>query len=323
MLPAPTRPDSVGRMDAAVLTELGAPSFGSFDEPTAGDGQVVVDVAVAGLNPVDLTMCAGRFPRFTPELPSVPGREGIGSVDGRRVYFNSTPPFGSMAEKALAQEDNLLDVPDGVDDGTAVALGIAGLAAWLPLSWRAKVQPGETVLVMGATGVLGSIAVQAAKLLGAGRVVAAGRDRDGLERAARLGADATVDLTATEDPTAAYLEAAGGEGPDVILDPVWGEPGAAAMRSLAPFGRHVQIGNSADPELTLVAPPFRNNMSQVMGYTNFRVPRSAQVEAYATITAHAAAGRIEVDSERIPLADVGLAWERQAAFAHRKLVLVP
>ena len=84
------------------------------------------------------------------------------------MYFNSTPPFGSMAEKALAQEENLYDVPDGVDDGTAVALGIAGLAAWLPLSWRAKVQPGETVLVMGATGVLGSIAVQAREAAGRG-----------------------------------------------------------------------------------------------------------------------------------------------------------
>ena len=310
-------------MDAAVLTELGTPSFGSFGEPTAGEGQVVVDVAVAGLNPVDLTMCAGRFPGFTPELPSVAGREGVGTVDGRRVYFNSTFPYGSMAERALAQEENLFDVPDGVDDGLAVALGIAGLAAWLPLAWRAKVQEGETVLVMGATGVLGSIAVQAAKILGAGRVVAAGRDADGLERAARLGADATVDLTATADPTAAYVEAAGGEGPDVILDPVWGEPGAAAMRSLAPFGRHVQIGNSADPELTVVAPPFRNNMSQIMGYTNFRVPRADQVEAYAALTAHAAAGRIQVDVERLALADVEQAWARQAAFAHRKLVLVP
>ncbi len=310
-------------MDAAVLTELGTPSFGSFDEPTAGGGQVVVDVAIAGLNPVDLTMAAGRYPGHTPEFPSVPGREGIGSVDGRRVYFTTTRPFGSMAPRALAERNDLFEVPDAVDDGTAVALGIAGLAAWLPLAWRAKVQQGETVLVMGATGVLGSIAVQGAKLLGAGRVVGAGRDAEGLERAARLGADATVDLTRTDDPTAAYLEACGGEGPDVILDPVWGEPGAAAMRALAPFGRHVQIGNSADPELTLVAPEFRNNMSQVMGYTNFRVPHEDQAEAYATMTAHAAAGRLEVDVERIPLADVEQAWALQAGFPHRKLVLVP
>ena len=310
-------------MDAAVLTELGTPTFGSHEEPTAGDGQVVVDVALAGLNPVDLTIAAGRFPGAPPDFPSVPGREGVGTVDGRRVYFSAIQPFGSMAPRALADEERLFDVPDDVDDGTAVALGIAGLAAWLPLTWRAKMQEGEAVLVMGATGVLGTIGVQAAKLLGAGRVVAAGRDTAGLERAARLGADATVDLTATDDPTAAYLEAAGGEGFDVILDPVWGPPGAAAMRSLAPFGRHVQIGNSADPELTLVAPAFRNNMSLVMGYTSNRVPRADQAEAYAAMAAHAAAGRIQVDVERIPLRDVAQAWERQAAFAHRKLVLVP
>jgi NADPH2:quinone reductase len=310
-------------MDAAVLNELGTPTFGTYDEPAPGQGQVVVDVALAGLNPVDLTMAAGRFPGFTPDFPSVPGREGIGHVDGRRVYFTATRPFGSMAQRALAEEASLFEVPDGLDEGTAVALGIAGLAAWLPLAWRAKLQEGETVLVMGATGVLGSIAVQAAKLLGAGRVVAAGRNAEGLERAARLGADATVDLTATDDPTTAYAEAAGGEGPDVILDPVWGEPGAAAMRSLAPFGRHVQIGNSADPDLTVHAPPFRNNMSQVMGYTNFRVPRADQAEAYAAMCKHAAAGQIVVETERIPLSEVANAWERQAAFAHRKLLLEP
>jgi NADPH:quinone reductase-like Zn-dependent oxidoreductase len=207
-------------MDAAVLTELGTPGIGTYDEPSALDGQVVVDVAVAGLNPVDLTMAAGRFPGFTPEFPSVPGREGVGTVDGRRVYFTATQPFGSMAPRALAEESNLFDVPDALDDGTAVALGIAGLAAWLPLAWRAQVQEGEAVLIMGATGVLGSIAVQAAKLLGAGRVVAAGRNAEGLERAARLGADAVVDLTETSDPTAAYIEAPDGRGPAFILDPV-------------------------------------------------------------------------------------------------------
>ena len=311
-------------MDAAVLTELGTPSFGSFDEPTAGDGQVVVDVAVAGLNPVDLTMCAGRFPGV--HAPDAERRRARGRGQRGRaagvLQLDAAVRLDGRARR-WPRRRTCSTCPTALDDGTAVALGIAGLAAWLPLAWRAKVQEGETVLVMGATGVLGSIAVQAAKLLGAGRVVGAGRDADGLERAIRLGADATVDLTATDDPTAAYLEACGGEGPDVILDPVWGEPGAAAMRSLAPFGRHIQIGNSADPELTLVAPPFRNNMSQVMGYTNFRVPRADQAEAYATMCAHAAAGRIEVDVERVPLRDVESAWERQAAFAHRKLVLVP
>lgn len=310
-------------MDAAVLSEIGTPAFGTHDEPTPGDGQVVVDVAVAGLNPVDLTMAAGRFPGFTPDLPSVPGREGVGTADGRRVYFTATQPFGSMAGRALAEEDALYDLPDGVDDETAVALGIAGLAAWVPLSWRADLQKGETVLVMGATGVLGSIAVQAAKILGAGRVVAAGRDVEGLERAARLGADATVNSGQVEDATAAYLEATGGEGPDVVIDPVWGEPGRAAMDSLALDGRHVMIGNSADPELTVFAPPFRNNLSQILGYSSFRVPGEVLADAYATMCEHAAAGRIEVDTERIPLADVAQAWERQAAFAHRKLVLVP
>ena len=97
-------------MDAAILTDSGSPVFGTYDEPSAGPGQVVVDVAVAGLNPVDLTMAAGRFPGFTPQFPSVPGREGIGTVDGRRVYFTTTQPFGSMALRALAEETELFEV---------------------------------------------------------------------------------------------------------------------------------------------------------------------------------------------------------------------
>src|SRR4051794_26049978 len=182
-------------MHAAVLHELGAPSPGEFDEPTPADGQAVADVAVAGLNPIDVNKAAGRFYLGPPELPSVPGMEGVGTVDGRRVYWlEAVQPFGSMAERCLVDPAQTIPVPDGLDDATAVALGIAGLAAWLALEWRADVQEGETVLVLGATGTVGLVAVQAARVLGAGRVVAAGRDPDGLRRAERAGADAIVDL---------------------------------------------------------------------------------------------------------------------------------
>src|SRR3712207_1930520 len=124
-------------MDAAVLTELGTPAFTRFDEPEAGPDQVVVEVRVAGVNPVDVAVAAGAFVT-KPPLPSVAGREGVGTVAGRRVWFDGcVAPFGSMAQRALVPADALYDVPDGLDDGVAVAMGIAGLAAWLPLTWRA------------------------------------------------------------------------------------------------------------------------------------------------------------------------------------------
>lgn len=311
-------------MDAAVLPEPGTPHLGSFDDPLAGDGQVVLDVLVAGLNPVDLAMAAGRFPIALP-YPSVAGREGVGRTpDGRRVYFGSAvAPYGSLAPRTLVDPATLFDVPDALaDDGLAVALGIAGLAAWLPLTYRAQLQPGETVLVLGATGAVGTIAVQAAKLLGAGRVVAAGRDAAGLERAARLGADATVDLGAPHDDLAQRLRDAAGGGVDVTIDPLWGAPAVAAVAAANVGARHVQIGGSASTEAKL-SPDFRQTMTSLLGYTSRLVPLADQRAAYERMAAHAAAGEIVVEVERFPLAQVEEAWARQAAYPHHKLVIVP
>src|SRR5271163_4390222 len=216
-------------MKAAVLHEYGVPRAEDFEDPSAGPGQALVEVLAAGLNPVDVAICAGRFYAGRPPLPSVAGREGVGMLDGRRVYFDAPiVPFGSMAQRAPIDPVSTYEVPEGVPDGVAVALGISGLAAWLGLTWRAQLKEGEHVLVLAASGVLGQIAVQAAKLLGAGRVVAAARSQEGLDRCMQLGADASVRLGAPEDLAAAFGEAAGGR-IDVVIDPLWGEPLLAAL----------------------------------------------------------------------------------------------
>ena len=316
-------------MRAAVLHAYGAtPVCESFEEPVAGEGQVVVEVAVAGVNPVDVRKASGTYVSGPPPLPSVVGTEGVGRIagDGRRVYFGApVAPFGSFAERVLVNAEEPIELPDGIDDGLAAALGIAGLAAWLPLAWRAAVKPGETVLVLGATGVVGQLAVQAARLLGAGRVVAAGRDAEMLERTERLGADATVDLSAAgegEKLTDAFKEAAGGE-LDVVHDPLWGAPAAAAIDALAVGGRLVQLGQSAGAEATLPSASIRGRALDVRGYLNALVPTGVRRDAYRTLVEHAVAGRIEVEVERVPLGEVAEAWERVQRSAHRKLMLVP
>jgi NADPH2:quinone reductase len=310
-------------MKAAVLREYGVPSPGEFEEPAAGPGQAIVEVLVAGLNPVDVAICAGRFYAGKPPLPSVAGREGVGTLAGRRVYFDAPiAPFGSMAERALVDPASTYAVPDGLDEGVAVALGISGLAAWLALTWRADLQPGEHVLVLGASGVLGQIAVQAAKLLGAARVVAAARSAEGLERCLAVGADAAVRLGEPDDLPAALAEAAEGR-IDVVIDPVFGDPFVAAVNAASFGARLVQIGAGAGAEAMVPSAPIRGKMLVLMGHTNFAAPPEVKREAYGELAAAAARGEIVVDVDRIPLERVAEAWNRLAAGSHRKLVLVP
>jgi|SRR5215218_1713718 len=312
-------------MRAAILREYGQPPVpGEFDEPQPGEGHVVVDVLAAGMNPVDLAMASGSFYAGSPPLPSVVGREGVGRTpDGRLVYFDSPiPPDGSFAERALVDADSIIALPAEIDPKLAVAFGIAGLAAWLALQWRAQVQEGETVLVLGASGVVGLIAVQGAKLLGAGRVVAAARSAEGLKRAQELGADATVQIGQVDDLAKAFKEASG-EGVDVVVDPIWGEPAAAALEACRPGGRHVQIGQSAGAHATIPSATVRGKMLAVLGHTNFLAPQEVKRAAYERMVEHAARDELTVDVEWMPLDRAAEAWSRQRSSPHHKLVVVP
>jgi NADPH2:quinone reductase len=314
-------------MHAAVLHEYGTPRFDEFPDPVAGPGEVVLDVLAAGLNPADVSKADGTFYGGKPPLPSVAGSEGIGRIDGEgpRYYFDQpVAPYGSMAERTLVRADGLIEVPEGIADGVAVAFGIPGLAAWLPLTWRTRLEPGETVLVLGATGVAGQIALQAAKLLGAGRVVAAGRSAERLARARERGADAAVALGELEGEqlTAAFRDAAGGD-VDVVIDLLWGKPAAAALDALGPAGRLIQIGQSAGATATLPSSSIRGRLAEILGYTNFLAPFDVRAAAFRTMVEHAGAGRIVVEVEELPLWDVEEAWAKQRAGAGRKLVLVP
>jgi NADPH2:quinone reductase len=325
-------------MRAAILREYDAtPELGEFDDPAPGDGAVVAEVLAAGLNPVDIRKAAGVFPLAPkPPLPSVAGWEGVARLeDGSRVYFvDPPPPHGALAERTLVDPSATHPVPEGVDDGVAVALGIAGLAGWLALTWSAKLREGESVLVLGATGTVGQVAVQGAKLLGASRVVAAGRNERALARAADLGADATVRLGGDTQPTSpagtgdlaeAFKQAAGDAGGfDVIVDPLWGEPGVAAMEASKRFTRHVALGQSAGMHASVSVATVRNKPVTIVGHTNYAIPFEDQQAAYVELCEHAAAGRLTADVEAVPLDDVAAAWERlRAGSPGAKLVVTP
>jgi NADPH:quinone reductase-like Zn-dependent oxidoreductase len=310
-------------MRAAILRAHGAvPELDEIDEPA---GAEVLDVLAAGINPVDVRIASGTFPNERHEPPYVAGKEGVGRrADGSLVYFDlSVEPYGAFGERTQIAAGAGYPVPDGLDPTLAVCLGVAGLAAWLPLEWRGRLAPGESVLILGASGVVGQIGVQAAKLLGAGRVVAAARSEEGLERARALGADATVQLGAAEpDQLAGELrDAAGGDGFDLVLDPLWGEPAVCALAALKPFGRLAQMGQSADANATLSSSAVRAKPVEIVGYTNYTAGEERKAAAYARMAAYAAAGEIKVPVDRVALDAVPELWGRSGA--GRKLVVVP
>jgi len=313
-------------MRAAVLHAHGeVPEPGEFREPEPDEDAEVVEILAAGMNPVDIRIAGGAFPLERHEPPYVAGKEGIGRRhDGSLVYFEySREPFGAFAERTLLAAGDGYPLPAGLDPALAVCLGVSGLAAWLSLEWRARLQPGETVLVLGASGVVGQIAVQAAQLLGAGRVVAAARDPEGLERARRLGADAVVALDAVDDLAAALRGAAGGDGYDVVLDPLWGEPLRTALAVARPFARFVNMGQSAGAEINLSSAAIRSTPVDLLGYTNYTAGDERKAAAYGRLARHAAAGEIVVETERIGIDHVPDAWRRQGGSPGRKLVIVP
>jgi NADPH2:quinone reductase len=296
---------------AAQIAELGA-------TPTVveTEDRGPVEVLAVALNPLDLAVAAGRFYGGHPDPPYVPGAEAVGRVDGRRLYMfgegYGVKRDGFLAERTDFPEATGVPVPDGVEDGIAAATGVAGVAAWVPVAWRAEVRAGDRVLVLGATGTVGSIALQAARLLGAERVVAAGRDAEKLERARDLGADATIELEGP-DLVERMRTACGGDGPTVVLDPLWGEPARAATDAAAPGARIVNLGQSAGPEATLTSAAVRGKQLVILGHANVAMTADARARAYAEVVEHVAAGRIRIEVETFSLDEVAAAWSAQAA----------
>jgi NADPH:quinone reductase len=316
-------------MLAAVLERRGDPPvLRDVEPPQRRDGQALVRVSAAGINPIDISIGNGRFYGPLPDTPYVPGREGVGTVlegarlsEGARVRFEIASPPGAFAELAAVDEESAVELPEGLDDAVAAGLGIAGLAGWLALEWRARVQEGETVLVLGASGVVGQVAVQGARLMGAGHVVAAARSEEGLARARELGADATVPIEG--DGLEERLREACDGRIDVIVDPLWGAPAVAALRAAPAGARLVQIGQSAGAEATVPSGAVRGKLLSILGYSTHGVPAAQRLAAYRRMAEHVVAGRLRIDVERVSLAQADDAWRRQERSPGRKLVLVP
>lgn len=327
------------------------PAVKEVSEPTRGPGEALVRIQAAALNPVELHIWNGHFFDGPPQPPYVIGLEGVGVVEegerlapGTRVRVEFVHPGygrnGALAEYAVAPERpdaadrasqaSVAPLDAELDDTTAAALGVPVFTALMCLERAQQAGAsldGAHVLVTAATGAVGTIAVQLAKLMGAARVVAAGRNAERLERSRALGADATVELEAGLGPAELHerFRDAAGERLDVVLDPLWGEPARAAIDTITRDGVYVSFGQAASPVAELSGIPLRNRRVSVVGHSGAWVSPQERQAALARAHELAAADgtRLELDTEELALEQIGEAWEQLARSAGRRLVVKP
>jgi NADPH:quinone reductase len=311
-------------MRAAVIRRSGAtPALDRFADPQPGQGLAVGTLVAAALNPLDIAIVNDQIPFRRLQPPYVAGYEAVVQLgDGTRCYLGGPPaPYGTLAELVPVPDPAGFPVPVGLDAGLAAALGVAGLAGWVALDYRGHLQPGETVLVLGAGGAAGQLALQSARILGAGRVVGAARGQ-ALQQAAGRGADAVVDL-ADAQAIDAGLGAAAPGGYDVIVDFLWGGLAPYAINHANAGARYIQVGSSAGPTSTINAPAFRNKLLTLVGQGMAAASAEVRRSAYAHLMRHAIDGKITVDLEQTRLEDISQTWEHLKAGPPRKLVVIP
>jgi len=313
-------------MKAALLQRLGeAPIWADHPEPEALAGDTRVRVEASSIKQLDRGIASGRHYASPKTLPVILGFDGVGRDNsGARVYFSvRRRPFGAFAEVAPAVD--CVPVPEALDSAVAAAVVNPALAAWLPLVWRAQLQKGETVLILGATSASGKLAVRAARLEGAGRVIACGRRPDAL---AALGADATIDLRLPADALRATFAREAARGVGVVVDYVWGPPAEALIGALTTHDlgsspgerdlRYVQVGAMAGANISLDGGALRGARLTLLGSGTGNFPPFPRMrEIVGEIFARAAAGDIEQPVVRRPASEIARVWAEPDSADHK------
>lgn len=317
-------------MKAAVVQSAGQPpAYGDFPEPVPAPGRDRIRVRASAISQLARARASGRHYSVATTFPFVAGVDGAGVLDsGQRVYFAfPETPYGAMAEQVAMRPDQYVPIPDAVDDITAAAIVNPGMSGWMALRERAGFQPGETVLINGATGGSGSLAVQIARRFGAGRIIATGRNPDILRDLKSLGADETISLAADEAEQAAAFEAAFAGGVDVVLDYLWGTPARLILAASARIPdasralRFVQIGGMAGPDISLPAAWLRSRANVLMGSGLGSVAPDRIMATIRDLLVSAGEAPYRIEVEPAALSDVTAAWQRDSA--DRRVVLTP
>jgi NADPH:quinone reductase-like Zn-dependent oxidoreductase len=319
-------------MHAAVVRSFDAPPCcESFPSPQpSGEHEIAVDVLAAGLHPRVRSGASGAHYTSTGALPLIPGIDGVGrSEDGELVYFVAFDgAFGTLAERTVIDRRRAVALPDDADVVAIAAAMNPGMSAWMALRTRISFDVVQKVLVLGATGNAGRIAVQIAKLLGAGCVVAAGRDPERLSNLTSLGADEVVSLVGDPDEIARTLAAAAAD-VDVVIDYLWGSVTDQAIPALVRARAEpskplfwIQIGSMAGATITLPSAALRAANLQLLGSGQGSLTTAAIVAELPALAAQITAGSLAVDPLPTPLRDVESAWQAPTAPGQR-IVFIP
>jgi NADPH2:quinone reductase len=323
-------------MKAAVIQKFGdTPQYQDFTEPEISRGDILINVKAVVLENFDKMVAAGTHyssQQMFPEFPAIVGHSGVGTLeDGTFVAFGATkPPYGTMAEQTVVPQQSkkyMAEVPEGVDATIAAALPSSALTSLLPLKWGAKLQSGETVLINGATGVSGLLAVQMAKMLDAGRIVGTGRDEEGLQMVEQLGADAVIDLKQSDEQITTSFTKGTEKGYDVVLDFLWGHPTELLLKTFVPqqtgFAtrrvRFIQIGQSAGANINLTADTLRTSGLEMMGIGH--IPQEALSEATKQVWEWINENKLTIEIEKVSLKNISEAWQRNTK--RKRIVVIP
>jgi NADPH:quinone reductase-like Zn-dependent oxidoreductase len=312
-------------MKAAIVNSFDkVPEYGEFDEPVVQAGEVLVKVGAAGLSQLVRGQAAGRHYSSSGVFPFIPGVDGVGKLaDGRRVYFAfPRAPFGTMAELSVVQSSQCVALPDEVDDVTAAAAANPGMSSWVALNERAKFVAGETVLINGATGVSGRLAIQIAKYLGARRVIATGRDEASVAELPSLGADSVIALNQSpERLTEIFRKEIRESGVNVILDYLWGASAESMIAAVAGHGssnaepriRYVQIGSVTGQTITLSSGALRSSGLELLGSGLGSVSFEALVKNIGEFMKAVVPGKLKIEAQTVPLTQVAAVWSSKTA----------
>jgi NADPH:quinone reductase-like Zn-dependent oxidoreductase len=312
-------------MKAGIIKVAGkSPVYGDFNEPVAGEGQELITVCASALSQFSKSRSSGSHYSSSGTFPSVAGADGVGrTADGRRVYFVLPEvPYGALAERTLVRSKQCVAVPDGLDDVTAAAIANPGMSAWAALVERAHLRTRETVLVNGATGTAGRLAVQLAKSLGARKVIVAGRNESELQELRSLGADVLIPFTlGNSHPLGAkhYEQALIAEfvdGIDVVIDYLWGESAktiivaiAKAVEDAHPV-RFVHVGGASREEnIELPGAALRSSAIQLMGSGVKSVPFPKLLGSISNVFDAVAHARLQIATQTVPLSAIEDVWD--------------